>query len=237
MKLKAGRVPLATSMIQLVEKAMPMHLSSPQAFVCYWAAFMSICNTLAVQSGLRPHFGLRQNGTLRTRKVKLDLAGSVVKIAEVYPPTEKAKLENVFKHVTDDLKHRLITHPGTHFFVYRTPMWEGRPLKRDAFKQRLNGVLYMEATVDARYPVWSPLSIDLYKRYVHEGPTPQAKNVLSKQILDLLNTIHLNVLYGTQRVGIQRVHDDTHAEDENGATVVAQALPLLSMIVLDFIET
>jgi hypothetical protein len=231
MKFKPGMVPLATSMIQLAEQVMQTDPSAFQAFVCYWAAFANICTMLATQSGLRPRFGLRQNGTLRTRKVKVDPAGRIIKMAEVYPPTEKAKLDNAFKHFSDDLKHRLIMHPGTHFFVYRTPTWEGRPLKRDAFKQSLNGVINVGATVDARYPVWSPLSVYLYKQYSQEGPNSKTRNILSKQILDVLDTIHLNLRHGPQNVS-----GDRQAEDENDSTVVAQALPLLSMIVLDFVE-
>jgi hypothetical protein len=231
MKFKPDIVPFATSMIQLAEQVMQTDPSAFQAFVCYWTAFANVYTILATQSGLRPRFGLRQNGTLRTRKVKVDAASPIIKMAEVYPPTEKAKLDNVFKHFSDDLKHRLIIHPSTHFFVYRTPTWGGHPLKRDAFKQYLNGVINVGATVDARYPVWSPLSVYLYKQYSQEGPNSKARNVLSKQILDLLNTIHLNL-----RHRAQNIPGDKQAEDENDSTVVAQALPLLSMIVLDFIE-
>jgi hypothetical protein len=232
MKLQAGMVPLATAMIQLAEQVWRTEASSSPAFLCYWTAFANIYTVLAAQSGLRPHFGLRQNGTLRTRKVDAGLAGPTVKMAEVYPPTEKAKLDNVLKHFSEDLKHRLMTHPSTHFFVYRTPMWDGCPLERDAFKQRLNGVINIGATVDARYPVWCPLNASLYKQYMHEKPSPKAKNVLSKQILDLLTTIHLNLLQGTRNA-----LTDEQVKGENSATVVEKAWPLLAMIVLDFIET
>jgi len=148
---------IARSMVKLGNQLLEQ---SAQAYLCYWLAFTSLVSDLATQAGVRPHFGLNKNGTLRTKRV------GTLKMAEVYPPVERATLEAAFKKFDARLKHRLITHESARFFVERTPTWHGQRITVDTFKQRLNGVLDMRCTLEARYPVWSPVDAEQYTAYL-----------------------------------------------------------------------
>ena len=185
------------------------------AYLCYWAAFTNIYAILAGQQGARPHFGLHKSGTLRTRRV------GAFKMAEVDPPPESELLDKACAGLDATLKHKLITHASTRFFVQRTPVWQGKNIAIDGAKQRLNGVLDMRCTFDARYPAWSPIDAALYARYMRAGETgtadEQAQDVLTRQILDVLYTVAHNLLYSGKPNA-----------DENTPAVIGHALVLLS---------
>jgi len=211
---------IATAMAELARASIRQTQQPYQAFICYWAAFANLYSILASQAGLRPHFGLHKNGTLRIQRT------DTLKMAEVYPPTEEAQIHKAFESFNTTLNHQLIVHEATAFFVYRTPTWRNTPVRRDKFGQRLNGVLNIACTLDTRYPVWSPIDIKLYEGYTRgtlvESEHDQARVVLGGQILDMLHTVQKNLLHAAVGVG------------ENAQDLVGKALPLLSTIVLHF---
>jgi hypothetical protein len=130
-----------------------------------------------------------------------------------------------FQEFSEDFIHRLIEHPSVRYFVYRTPSWQGQRLEHDAAGQRLNGVLNIGYTVSADHPVWSPIDTQLYERYMAGSQGAQERNLLAKQILDLLYTVRNNTFHGGKR-----------ADDANDREVVEKALPLLAMIVNSFLH-
>jgi len=100
----------------------------------------------------------------------------------------------------------------------------GQVAERDGFGQRLNGLVDVACTVDARYPVWSPIDGTAYNRYMAQGGTdPKARDLLARQIVDLLCAPYSNLLYGGGN------------DEESGPDVIEQALPLLSEIVERFV--
>ncbi len=188
------------------------------AYLCYWSAFTNIYAILAAQQGARPHFELHKSGTLRTRRV------GALQMAGVDPPTESELLDKACAGLDTTLKHKLITHASARFFVQRTPVWQRKTIAVDGARQRLNGVLDMRCTFDARYPVWRPIDAALYARYVRsteaEAADEQAREVLARQILDVLHTVAQNLLYSGKP-----------ASDENAPAVIDHALALLSGLV------
>ena len=154
---------------------------------------------------------------MQTRRV-----GSV-KIVLVHPPSEGQRIDAAWGQFDDGLKHRLVAHSSTAFFLRRRPMVLGQVAERDGFGQRLNGLVDVACTVDARYPVWSPIDGTAYNQYMAQGGTdPKARDLLARQIVDLLCTLHSNLLYGGGN------------DEESGPDVIGQALPLLSEIVERF---
>lgn len=201
----------------LIQTAQSAAQQTAHRFICCWTAFMNLCKVLSRQDGLRSHFGLRQNGTLRVQQK------DAFKMAEVFAPAESAQLDHAFAHFSQDLNQRLSLHENTRFFVHRTPVYAGKPVPRDAYRQRLNGVIDLERTLDPRYPTWCPINGKLYAAYlrtsqagVSDETTPA---ILARQILDVLNTIYHNLLYGGE------------ANGENSIQVLERAHPLLEMIV------
>ncbi|MBN2005963.1 MAG: hypothetical protein JXA21_21575 [Anaerolineae bacterium] len=193
-----------------------------QRFICCWTAFMNLCKVLSRRDGLRSHFGLRQNGTLCVQQK------DAFKMAEVFAPAESAQLDHAFAHFSQDLNRRLILHENTRFFVRRTPMYAGKPVQRDAYRQRLNGVLDLERTLDPRYPAWCPINGKRYETYLRTSPADiideATSGILARQILDMLNAIYHNLLYGGETDG------------ENSLQVLEKAIPLLEMIVQSLLE-
>ncbi len=209
---------IARAMAELGRQAAQHPAQHASAYLCYWSAFTNIYAVLAAQQGARPHFGLRENGTLRTRRV------GALKMAEVDPPPESELLDKGCAGLDGGLKHKLITHASARFFVQRTPVWQGKTITVDGARQRLNGVLDMRCTFDARYPVWRPIDAKLYARYVRDAETgtvdEQAQDILARQILDVLQTVAQNLLYNSKSTA-----------DENAPAVIDHALALLSSLV------
>jgi len=209
---------IARAMAELGRQAAQYPEQHASAYLCYWSAFTNIYAILAAQQGARPHFGLRENGTLRTRRV------GALKMAEVDPPPESELLDKACAGLDAALKHKLLTHASARFFVQRTPVWQGKNIAVDAARQRLNGVLDMRCTFDARYPVWRPVDAALYARYVRAAEAgtvdEEARDFLARQILDVLYTVAQNLLYSNKP-----------ASDENAPAVIDHALALLAALV------
>jgi hypothetical protein len=220
MPLTKDEIPIAYVMLDLARPFLQAgqgaaHADSlpAQQFLCTWTAFEAVCAALARRGGLRPRFELRRNGTMQTRRV------GAVKIVMVDTPSDGQRIDAAWAQFDDGLKHRLIAHPGAAFFVRRKPTVLGQVVERDGFGQRLNGLVDVACTVDARYPAWSPIDVAAYNRYMARGGTdPKARDLLARQVVDLLCTLHSNLVYGG-------------GDAESGPDVLEHALPLLSEIV------
>jgi hypothetical protein len=217
-------VGLARAMVELIRQAAQHPEQHASAYLCYWMAFTSIYAALGAQAGVKPHFGLNKNGTLQTHRV------GALKMAEVFPPADSMLLAKASEHFPHAAKHKLVIHEDTRFFVYRTPVWQGKSITADGYRQRLNGVIDMRCTMDSRYPVWSPIDARMYTAYTCASakgePDDENLNVLVEQVLDVLHTVYCNLLYS-----------DKPTVDENAPTVIGKALSLLSSFVEDLLQT
>jgi hypothetical protein len=218
MRLESQQVPLALAMLEIAQAPVPSDHRPVHEFVCYWTAFRNVCSVLAAHSGLRPSFSLRRNGTMRTRRV------GQAKIVEVNVPPQEEQLDAAFTHFGHSLKHWLITHPSTRFFVYRTPTLLGEPIQADAFGQPINGVIDVGRMVDRRYPVWSPIDTRLYRQYLAHPQDDNARDPLARQVLDVIHTVGSNLGHDGQRAG-----------PEIGQEVLEKASTLLLGIVRHFV--
>jgi len=212
-------VPVAYSMVELVEVS-PQHYNKPlQDFICYWMAFNNVYTVIAERKGQQIHQKKGKDGSLKTIRV-----GSVY-IPKVQMPREREQLDLAYSEFGDDLKDGLITHESMTFFVYRSPVWQGSRVQMDAFGQRLNGVLNVGHTINATCPVWSPIDIQAFEKYTQGQKGNVIRDALAKQILDMLYTVRNNI-----------VHAGKKANDANDCEVAEKALPLLRMILDHFIN-
>ena len=219
MVLASYEVPVAYSMVAMADQLLERSYDSIQRFMCYWVAFNSIYVTIAEQNGERAQLKRNQDGSIRTR------GNGQVSVPVVAKVSERKQLDIAFKTFPEDLKRGLLRHPSTRYFVHRKPSWRGKRIEHDGRGQQLNGVLNVSYTVDARYPVWAPIDAVEYEAYHLGGETPERLELLARQILDVLYTVRNNAFHGGKR-----------ADDANDNEVVAQALPLLYMIISSFIE-
>jgi hypothetical protein len=212
MRFHGFQIPIAISLIQLARTT-----NEPfQEFICYWSAFNNIYAVLADSKGINAKIVMKNGQTQFT-----NIHG--IQMARVKPAKETEQIDLAFSQIKDDTKHCLLLHSATRFFVYRTPRWRERELKRDAKGQRLNGVLNVSRTINADYPIWSPIDTLLYEAYMSGTQTPGICGSLSKQLLEVLYTVRCNLVHGSKSAG-----------DENDKEVVSQALALLKMIVASF---
>jgi hypothetical protein len=211
-------VPVAYSMVALARRSSGIDLPALSNFGCYWMAFNNIYVTIADLKGRRVCLKKEQDGSLRTRQIANLNMPKVVRVSE------KEQINLAFGEFAEDLRHRLIVHPSVRFFVYRTPIWRSQRLQYDAAGQRLNGVLNVGDTVSSEHPVWSPIDIRVYERYMEGNQNSEARDTLAKQIQDVLYTVRNNMFHGSKR-----------ADDASDHEVVEKALPLLVMIVESFL--
>jgi hypothetical protein len=121
------------------------------------------------------------------------------------------------------LKHALILHEGTGYFVGRIPFWQGNQIEYDAFGQRVNGVINVDYTSDGQYPVWSPIDFQYYEEYLGKSDNEENRNFLARQIVDLLFTVRKNFMHAGKKF-----------DDANDIKVVENSLPMLELIVTSF---
>ena len=220
MALNRIDVPVAHSMVRLADRA--RHESDPpfQRFLCYWMAFNNIYTVLAERGGLLPELRFDEAGGLRTK----DVAGRQIPIVPL--PKERDQIHRAKLMMGANLKHNLIWHLSTEFFVERVPLWNGDPLKHDSRGQRLNGVLNVGCTVSAEHPVWSPIDSEKFYRVKAGSEGRGETDDLASQLVDVLYTVRNNLVHGGKR-----------ADDSNDSEVVEKALPLLQMIVDYFLHS
>jgi len=213
-------IPVAFSMVELAQQAAKLAPQPFQEYMCYWAAFNNIYTTIAERKGYFTHLRIQKDGTIRVRE-----NGSVL-IPEVeIPLRERDEIDLAYTEFSETLKHNLITHPNTKFFVERIPKWQGVEIKFDENGQRLNGVINVNYTTDNKHPVWSPIDFDPYERYIQNQATQDDVNLLARQLLFLTYTIRNNTFHGGKR-----------ADDADDRQVIEMALPLLKMIVESFMS-
>ena len=212
-------LPIAYTMIAAAKRIRPRrdgHHPFEQYFL-YWTAFNNIYTTIAHREGHRTQIKRSDDGSIVT------IANGNVNIPQVVAVSGREQIRLAFQEFTDDLKHTLILHEGTGYFVGRIPYWEGYQIEYDAFGQRVNGVINVDYTSDSQYPVWSPIDFQAYEEYLGNTDDVENRNFLARQIVDLLYTIRKNFMHGGKRF-----------DDANDITVVKNALPMLELIVMSF---
>jgi hypothetical protein len=214
-------LPIAYSMIAAARRIRPRrdgHHSFEQYFL-FWTAFNNIYTTTAHRKGLRTQIKKNDDGSIVT------IANGNVNIPDVVTVSEREQIHFAFQEFVDDLKHTLILHEGTEYFVNRIPAWQGIKIEHDAFGQRVNGVINVNYTSDSQYPVWSPIDFQHYEEYLENPDNEGNRNILARQIVDLLYTIRNNFMHGSKKF-----------DDANDITVVENALPMLELIVMSFTQ-
>ena len=214
-------LPIAYTMIAAAKRIRPRrdgHHPFEQYFL-YWTAFNNIYTTIAHREGHRTQLKRSDDGSIVTT------ANGNVNIPEVVIVSEREQIRLAFQEFSDDLKHTLILHAGTGYFVRRIPYWEGNQIEFDAFGQRVNGVINVDFTSDSQYPVWSPIDSQCYEEYLGNPDDEENRNFLARQIIDLLFTVRRNFMHGGRRF-----------DDANDNAVVKNALPMLELIVSSFIR-
>ncbi len=213
-------VPIAHSMIQVARNLEPHQewYHPYHQYFYYWAAFNNIYATIAFTDENLVELDIDSDGNVKTRKngnVRIPITKTVIR--------ERDQIELAFQEFDDELKHNLIVHPSTDFFVRRIPQWNYQPIETDKSGQRLNGVLNVNYTTKVEYPVWSPIDFQIYAEYLENNENIYARNFLANQIVKMLYTIRCNLMHGMKNM-----------DDRNDVDVVIKALPLLEMIVIAF---
>jgi hypothetical protein len=212
-------LPIAYSMIAAARRIRPRrdgHHPFEQYFL-FWTAFNNIYTTIAHRKGLRTHIKENDDGSIVT------IPNGNVNIPEVVIVSEREQIRLTFQEFADDLKHTLILHEGTEYFVGRIPYWQGIPIEYDVFGQRVNGVINIDYTSDSQYPVWSPIDFQRYEEYLENPNNEENRNFLAGQIVDLLYTIRKNIMHAGKKF-----------DDANDIKVVENALPMLELMVTAF---
>lgn len=189
-----------------------------QQYFLFWTAFNNIYTTIAYGKGLRIQLKENEDGSI------VRIANGNVKIPEVIPVSEREQIHLALQEFDHDLKHTLILHQGTKYFVGRIPYWQGKPIEYDALGQKINGVINVNHTIDSQYPVWSPIDFQHYEEYLEDRDNEENRNFLAGQILDLLYTIRRNLMHGGKK----------KFDDANDIKVVEHALSMLELIVTAF---
>ena len=223
MKFNCEEAPVAHYMVALVRQLSNHNQPLPKPeyksfheFMCYWVAFNNIYTKIADSDNKRPTLNRNSNGTVKTKTI------ANATIAKVEPVPEREQIKCALNKFSEDLKDQLIKHESTCFFLNRTPKMVD---KIDGFGQILNGVINVGHTVDPKYPVWRPIDKRAHAQYMENNQDNNAKNQLAKQILCVLYTIRNNVFHAGKR-----------GDDATDLKVVEKAVPLLSMIVLHFLD-
>jgi hypothetical protein len=213
-------IPVAYSMVALAQKTSQVDPQPFQEILCYWSAFNNIYTTIAEHKGYFGRLRTQKNGTIRAR------ADGSVLIPEVEMSLrERDEIDLAYNEFNEALKHKLIAHPNSKFFVERVPKWHGAEVKFDGNGQRLNGVLNVRYTIDLKHPVWSPIDFSAYARYTQDKASSDDINLLAKQLVYLVYTVRNNTFHGGKR-----------ADDANDLQVIEKALPILRMIVESFMS-
>lgn len=217
MQFHNWEVTVAYSMLELAEYSPPKWSHLFQQYMCYWVAFNNIYTTLGDRNGKCAIIRYNPDGTLKTDK------SQGFQFVKVDVPRERDLLDLAFDHFSKDLKHDLIMHESTRYLVDRIPRLNGKEVQTDAFGQILNGVMNVGRSLPG-YPSYSPIDRSAYQEYLLGSSDASIGDRLAKQILEITYTVRNNLFHGGKR------SDDAHDKE-----VVEKALPLLKMIVLDFL--
>ena len=212
-------LPIAYSMIAAARRIRPRRDGQHpfEQYFLFWTAFNNIYTTIAHSKGCRTKIKENDDGSIVT------IANGNVNIPEVVKVSEGEQIRIAFQEFDDDLKHTLILHKGTEYFLGRIPFWQGIKIEFDGFGQRVNGVINVNYTSDSQYPVWSPIDFQHYEEYLKNPDNRENRDFLARQIVDLLFTIRINFMLGSKRF-----------DDAYDIAVVENALPMLELIVMSF---
>jgi len=217
--LKPNEVPIAYSLIAAAKRVKPRRDGQHpyQKYFFLWTAFSNIYSILAEWEGLRTSLKLNQDGSVAT------YVNGNVKIPEVEQVDERDQLRAAVSTFNDGMKHSLVGHESTGFFVDRVPYWQGVKIQYDALGQRVNGVINVSYTTDSKCPVWSPVDLQFYEEYLDNPSVESNRDFLAQQVVDLLFTVHKNLMHTSKKF-----------DDSNDISVIKHALPLLELIVNSF---
>lgn len=219
MILREYEAPVAYSMVELASQFSVDSTHAISKYVCLWTAFNSIYVSLAERAGRMATLVMNAEGLPQTR------AFGRLKMPTVAGVTERELLRIAFGCFAAPTKTALLESESTKFFADRIPNWRGCPIERDAWGQRLNGVINVGYTTCRDYPVWAPIDVAEYGRYLEGCKEEEPIDLLSCQILEVLYTVRNNTLHGGKR-----------ADDANDLEVVGRATPLLEIVVSAFLE-
>jgi len=219
-KFKRADLPIAYTMIETAGRIKPRRDGRHplEKFFLFWTAFRQVYVTLAARQGLHTELLRGADGEVLTEP------NGSVHIPRVIPVDERAQIAAARAEFDSGLIQALIAHPGTAYFIERTPFWGGRKLAGDAAGQVLNGVIDVNHTSQVEYPVWAPLDRQAYRRWAAGEITPEDEDLLARQITGLLYTVSRNL-----------THVGKQFDDGQDIAVYEQALPLLEMIVGRFV--
>jgi hypothetical protein len=214
-------LPIADSMIAAARRIRPRRDGRHpfEQYFLFWTAFNNIYTTISHGKGFIIQLKENDDGSIVT------IANGNVNIPDVIIVSEEEQIKSAFEEFTDDLKHSLILHEGTKFFVDRIPFWEGVQIKVDSFGQRVNGVIKINQTCNSDYPVWSPIDTKYYEDYLDNPENEGVRDLLARQIVEMLYTVRNNFMYAGKKL-----------DDANNIDVVKNALPMLELIVMAFIR-
>ncbi len=209
-------LPIAYSMIEAARDKSNNEIY--EKYLYFWIAFNNIYTTLTFMDNVFP------------TSYRKDVTGNIlrsnvngIQMPQVRSAQESQDIDVAFNLFDDVLKHSLIIHPNTKFFVNRTPKWLNQEISTDILGQEVNGVLKINKTIDRDNPVWSPIDKTRFRDYIL-GNTAY-RDILAHQILKLLYAIRCNLMHGGKRY-----------DDANDIDVVKNAFPLLESIVISFLH-
>ena len=216
MQFKNYELPIAQSMVAAARRVKPRRDGRHpyDKYFLLWTAFNNIYSEIAAREGYRTELVRGEDGAVETW-----LNGNV-KIPKVKSIHEREQIYLAVTKFDGKLKDRLILHECTQFFVKRTPFWQGKPIEYDTFGQRVNGVIHVAHTTCVEYPVWSPVDHQIYEGYLDHLEDAEARDFLTRQILDLLYIVRENLMHFSRKF-----------DDSNDIAVIDHALPLLDLIV------
>jgi len=212
-------IPIAYTMIATAQRVKPRRDGQHpyQQYFYLWTAFDNIYSLLAGREGLEPKLLYNPDGSVAR------YANGGVNIPIVEEIREEALMQVAIDAFDLDLQHQLIQHESTKYFVHRIPYWQGKKIEHDADGQRVNGVIKVKCTLDAAYPVWSPIDMERYAAYLENPGDDTNRSFLARQIVALLHTVRKNMTLPKRSF-----------DDSNDLSVVVHALPLLEIIISFF---
>jgi hypothetical protein len=115
-------LPIAYSMIAAARRIRPRRDGQHpfEQYFLFWTAFNNIYTTIAHSKGRRTKVKDNDDGSI------VMIANGYVNIPEVVIVSEREQIHIAFQEFDDDLKHTLILHNGTEYFVGRFPSWQGK---------------------------------------------------------------------------------------------------------------
>ena len=203
--------PTAQAMLSL---ALSLEDQPIQAYLCSWTAFESVARLIARQSGVKPQFNLRKNGTLKMTEV------GGFRMPKVTAPSPNDIFSSALGQLDTRVKHALLVHKSVGICAYRTPTFNNRVVKNDSRGQQLNGLIDVSRTLDSRYPIWCPITLSWYKAYLRGEGDDDMRDNLVMQIVTILHTLRVNIFY-----------DDGKNSQECGSNLVTCAQPLLNILI------